>query len=391
MTEWAAAAIDDFARWYASSGSREGSIEASLQRVCDAVLAQGFSLRRVQILILTQHPEVSSTVYTWRPERGVHGQSFGHDVERSDAYRGSTIAMVQSTGRRVRVRLDDPDDRRRFPQLDPLAAEGMTDYIAEPLRFSDGRMSIATFTTDAPEGFTAEAEGLLDSVAPTLAIRAEVRSIQHAMESLLTTYLGPNAAERVLRGEFRRGTGTTMTAAIWYCDLRHFTEWSDQLGAVEMVRLLDQYFEAIAGAIEEQGGEILKFIGDAALAVFPVDGDATAACRRAYTAASDALGRMGRLNAARAAHDAAPLEMAIALHLGDVFYGNIGGRRRLDFTVIGPAVNEVTRIEGLSKSMGVPLIVSQEFADAARLPGTEPLGDHVLRGVATPKALYTVR
>jgi adenylate cyclase len=134
--------------------------------VCDAVLAQGFSLRRVQILILTQHPEVSSTVYTWRRDLGVQGQSFGHDIERSDAYRGSTIAMVQSTGRRVRVRLDDPDDRRRFPQLDPLAAEGMTDYIAEPLRFSDGRMSIATFTTDAPEGFTAEAVGLLDSVAP---------------------------------------------------------------------------------------------------------------------------------------------------------------------------------------------------------------------------------
>ena len=208
-------AIPDFAGWYASPASREGSLEASMQRVCDTLVALGFPIVRVQVLILTQHPEVSSTVYTWHKQRGVTLQSYGHDVERSDAYRGSTIEAVQTLGKRIRVRLDDPHDRQRFQHLDALAEQGRTDYIAEPLRFSDGRISVATWTTDAPEGFTAEAERLLDTVSPTLAIRAEVRSTQHAMESLLTTYLGPNAAARVLRGEFRRGTGTTLPAAIW--------------------------------------------------------------------------------------------------------------------------------------------------------------------------------
>jgi adenylate cyclase len=384
-------AIDAFSRWYGTGPSREGTLEAAMTRACELLLTKGFLVRRVQLLILTQHPEVSSTVFTWLRGEGLSQQTFGHDIERSAAYRGSTIETVQTTQRRVRVRLSDPQDRSRYPQLDPLAAQGMTDYFAEPLRFSDGRVSVATFTTDAPEGFSAEAERLLDTVAPTLAVRAEVRSTQHALESLLTTYLGRNAAERVLSGEFRRGTGTTMTAAIWYCDLRRFTELSDRLGAPALMRLLDRYFEAVTAAVEAHGGEILKFIGDAALAVFPVTGDPGLACRRAAAAANDALAALARLNAEGADPEAEPLEAVIALHLGDVFYGNIGGRRRLDFTVIGPAVNEVARIEGLAKTLGVPVVLSREFADAAQLPGTRSLGDFALRGVSVAKTLYTDR
>jgi adenylate cyclase len=198
---------------------------------------------------------------------------------------------------------------------------------------------------------------------------------------LLDVYLGQNAAERVLSGGFRRGSGQLLTAAIWYCDLRGFTSLSDRLPTREVVPLLDRYFETVAGPVVARGGEILKFIGDAVLAVFPTGPEGPrSACERALAAAEESL---------RVVADLRPLSIGVGLHLGEVMYGNIGARERLDFTVIGAAVNEVCRVESLCKELSVPLLMTGRFAEQLAHQGCVPLGLHALKGVAEPQPVFT--
>jgi adenylate cyclase len=209
------------------------------------------------------------------------------------------------------------------------------------------------------------------------------------MRSLLDVYLGHNAARRVLAGAFRRGGGETIRAAIWSCDLRGFTSMADRLPAAEVVATLDRYFETVCAPIAEGGGEVLKLIGDAVLAIFPISpaaGDEAAACRRALAAAKGAIEGIRRWNEAREE----PIGVGVALHLGEVTYGNIGAQRRLDFTVIGAAVNEVCRVEPLCKELGRSLLVTDAFAAQVACRDLVALGTRALRGVAEPRALFGI-
>ena len=194
----------------------------------------------------------------------------------------------------------------------------------------------------------------------------------------------------MVEGEFRRGGGELIEAAIWFCDLRGFTAMSDHSAPREVVETLDAYFDRVAGAVMEQGGEVLKFVGDAVLAIFPIDGDAARATGAALEAAERALAALGALNEERTAQGRSPLAIGIALHIGAVMYGNIGARNRLDFTVISAAVNEACRLEGLCKPLGTPLAMSEAFVAAARLERTLDLGTHALAGVDAPVRVLTL-
>jgi adenylate cyclase len=253
------------------------------------------------------------------------------------------------------------------------------------LNFGSGRRSYVSIVTDAPGGFDDAHLAAFEQLLPALETRLELESTRFSMGTLLEVYLGPNAARRIAAGDFKRGTGQRIRAAIWLCDLRGFTALTDRLPVQEVVPVLDAYFEAMAGPLAE-GGEILKFIGDSILAVFPVVTDEASAARRAVQAAAASIEAFARASPALT-HG---LKVGVSVNLGEVMYGNIGARERLDFTVIGPAVNEAARMEALCKPLQVPLVLSETVARHLEQGERHGLGSHPLRGVSGERALFTL-
>ena len=232
----------------------------------------------------------------------------------------------------MRVRLGEGE--LPFKTCSDLRAEGGTDYYAHGLPFANGQTSYISYATRAPEGFSGEALALLEGIRPFLARRLELESSYYGTRALLDVYLGKNAARRVLGGAFQRGKGELISAVVWFSDMRDFTALSDACAPAQVVEILDAYFDAVASAVAAGGGEVLKFIGDAVLAIFPVGDDPRGACRRALAAAEAAFASLACLNEQRTARAESALAIGVALHLGQVMYGNIGARDRLDFTVI---------------------------------------------------------
>jgi adenylate cyclase len=271
-----------------------------------------------------------------------------------------------------------------FSVLADLRAEGMTDYFASPLPSMTGEKLLASYTTRSPGGFTDAELAALQRVLAPVARVAEVMAWRRKAQNILEAYLGRQAGEKVLAGHIRRGDGEDMHAVLWFCDLRDSTPLADSMKRHEFLHLLNEFFECVLGPVLERQGEVLRFIGDAALAIFPVGTDPAEACRRALEAAREAMRRMEELNVRRER----PLRFGIALHLGDVLYGNIGTPTRLEFTVIGAAANEAARIESLCKVLDAPLLLSAPVA--RHLGGCRSLGRHALRGVGEPIELFTL-
>ena len=321
------------------------------------------------------HPIAQSSYASWSLEEGGRDNWFVWTPENLEMMRNSPIYDVYTKGKGHRLRLGNRQERERFGIGPDLHAEGFSEYISLPLPFSDGSHKVLTFATRAPEGFGDADHTAMQSVLPPLAAVLETLVLRNTAKTLLDTYVGKRAGGKVLAGDIHRGDGSMITAAIWFCDLRGFTELSSNLSAPDLLDHLNVYFETVTQAVSDHDGEVLKFIGDAVLAIFPPD-----------SGAGDATGRA--LTAARAAIDLSNsddwpegLEFGIALHYGEVFFGNIGGRERLDFTVIGEAVNLASRIEGLCTELGAPLLVSKAFATLA--PGQfRALGEFELKGIA---------
>jgi adenylate cyclase len=257
-----------------------------------------------------------------------------------------------------------------------------------PVTFSDGQIHALTLATDRRGGFATEHLGQLHEVLPPLARLIEAHAMRATARTLLDTYLGVGTGGRVLDGLIRRGDGEVIPAVVWWADLRGSTALAERLPRERYLELLNRFFEATAGAAIEQGGEVLKFIGDAVLAIFPLRADPEAAAH-ALQAAREALARIDLFNRAEADPEA-KLAVALALHLGDVNYGNIGIEGRLDFTVTGPAVNQVARLERLSKSLGKAVVASGAFAELVR-EQMAGLGSHDLRGFTAPVEVYTLK
>jgi adenylate cyclase len=249
--------------------------------------------------------------------------------------------------------------------------------------------------TRQPGGFTTAELALIDALTPYMARLTDIQALNYLATTLLDTYVGTDAGRRIMVGNIRRGSAETIRAVIWLCDMRDFTRLSDTLPGDELVALLNDYFDCVGPPVRERGGEILKFIGDAMLAIFRFDDDAarSAACQNALDAAEEAMGLIDALNERRAETNAAPIGVGIALHLGDVLYGNIGASDRLDFTVVGPAVNEASRIQALCRPLERNVLISASFHEIACSCHGElmSLGFHALRGVREPQELFTVK
>jgi adenylate cyclase len=360
---------------------------AFMRALAQRLSAAGLPLWRMSYALMTMHPEVLWRTVQWRARDGVVVRDQPHARLEEPFYTQSAVAVVRASRTPMRVRLLPGD--LQFPLCNDLRDQGGTDYYVQPLPFTNGQVSYVSFATDAGEGFSDAVLQVLEAIRPFVARRLELESAYYATRALLDVYLGKNAARRVCAGAFQRGRGELIDAAIWFSDMRGFTARSDRAPPARVVEVLDGYFEAVASAVADNGGEVLKFIGDAVLAIFPIEDDARRACRNALAAAEDALASLARFNEGLVSRGDDPVEVGVALHRGPVMYGNIGGRDRLDFTVISSSVNEASRLESLCKQLGTSLALSAAFAETADVEGIVDLGEHALRGVKVPLRVFT--
>ena len=352
-----------------------------------ALNAAGVPVWRVQVGLRTLHPLLVAENHTWRADGdGVEVAYTTRETVSSDAFLRSPLAPLYEGAGAIRCRLAGEHAALDYPVLHDLAAAGATDYAALPMSFSDGQLNAVTFATRNVRGFTTEALGRISASVGLLGRLFEVHILRATACTLLDTYLGQRSGRRVLEGSIRRGDGEEIEAAVWFADLRGSTAMAERLPRGLYLDALNTFFDATAGSVADRGGEVLKFIGDAVLAIFPVEGSRPDACMRALAAARGALARLDGLNEYRDP-EWPELRAALALHLGAVSFGNIGTADRLDFTAIGPAVNETARLAEACKQAGRPLLASHAFA--AALPDSfAPLDRFRLRGVAEAMQVF---
>ena len=353
---------------------------------CRRTVAAGLPLSRVGVFVRTLHPNLLGRAFIWQADKGaVEITEAGHDLLESEAFLKSPIRVVFNEHVEVRRRLADPACPMDFPILEDLRRDGTTDFVAAPLRFVDGEVHAASFATRRPGGFRDEELAALRRLLAPFTRMVEIYGYMQKARNILDAYLGPSAGEKVLAGQIKRGDSQDINAVIWFCDLRDSTPLAESMSRRAYLALLNDYFECLLGPVLDQHGQVLRFIGDAALAIFPVGERPAEACAKALAAARAALARLAKLNENRER----PLRCGIGLHLGELTYGNIGTPTRIEFTVVGAAANEAARIEGLCKVLEVDLLVSERVA--RQLPEAwRSLGSHTLRGVGDKMELFTL-
>jgi adenylate cyclase len=366
-------------RWILGKGPRIDSDVELFDELCWRLLGDDIPLWRANLHIGTLHPQIRGVGLRWWRERNVIEEyRILHGSELTDEYLHSPIRVAIERGTPFRHRLDK--DTPEYPLLTRIRQAGGTDYFALALNPVSRRFPVVAGATDRPGGFSPADISALEAINPALAAIVETRAMRHIGVNLLDTYLGPQAARRVLAGQIRRGQGERLRVVIMTSDLRDFTGLSDRLPPREMIELLDDYFETISSSVGAHGGEILKFAGDGVLAIFMAgdDQDFAPAALHALEAATEALERFETINKARRERGQIGVRTGIGLHFGEVTYGNVGATDRLDFTVIGPAVNLAFRIEGLTKRLLRPLLTSRAFAEICPRPLIS-VGSHPVR------------
>ena len=390
---------DDIAAWIVAAGL-EGIDQAELVvGYCDRLSTAGVPLWRASVGADTLHPLVDAQGHRWRIDEGVSAEFYhrASTPERVEEWRSSPwYWMLENNEWEMRRRVAEGEGTNEFPLLTNLARAGATDYWARIIGFGEragigGTRGVATsWTTRAPEGFAQSHLALVEATLPAFALAFKATMAADAARTLVTTYLGREPGERILRGEIARGQVETVRKVLWFSDLTGFTRIADTLPREQLLELLNAYADCLVRVVEEHGGDVLKFMGDGILAVFSgVQGDA---CRRALDAARAAGSVIMALNSERSEAGLPVTGFTVALHEGEVLYGNVGSKERLDFTVIGPAVNEVSRIQAMSRSLDQPILISATFAAAcgnqrARLVS---VGRYALRGVGRPQELFTL-
>lgn len=362
------------------------------EQFAQQLLASAIPLWRLNVNLWTLHPEIAGQRFSWvRDGAGVAESDTPHGALKSPAYRNSPVRFVSEGLGGVRQRLDIEEPEFQFPIFEELRAAGGTDYVAIPLPFSDGRFQTLTMATDHPEGFTTAQLGSVFEVFAVLGRFYEALTLRRDATVLFDTYLGERTGRQVLGGLTHRGAGQVVRAAILYCDLRDSTSLAEALSRDSYLVLLNDFFERAVDPVLANGGEVLKFIGDAVLAIFPLEGDepeddtTRLACRKARDAAEAILEGVS----AAPLRNGLSVQCAIGVHFGDVMYGNVGAARRLDFTVIGQPANIAARLSGLCKDLGRPLLFSEDVA--GHVPeGLTALGAHKLRNVAEEQRIYAV-
>jgi len=383
-----ALALQKLTEWLVDGARSAPSPPRMMAETCERLVAAGLPLWRVGVFVRTLHPDIVGRNFIWRPGAEVVVGSANYDALSSAEFLNNPLAIVFGEGREIRSRMDGPD-ARRFPLFDDLRAEGVTDYIALPLLQVDGLAHASSWTTRQPGGFTDEQLKAVRELIPALARLIEVTRLRFMSTILLNTYVGNRAGERILDGQIRRGHAETMDAAIWLSDLRGFTALSDRLPAETMIGILNQYFDCQVAAIGTHGGEVLKFMGDGLLAVFPIDeyvGDVGKACAQVLEAACEARANVEAMQFP-IGETVERFRFGVALHVGRILYGNIGGGNRLDFTCIGPAVNLAARLEKIAGRLHRTVVASAAFAEACP-DRWEDLGEFPIAGFSRAARVY---
>jgi adenylate cyclase len=390
------ALVDDVADWLMAQSLETTTIEALFEGCCERLYAAGMPLFRVHIAYRTLHPLISGIGLTWRRDAPVEIQHFPHhDGPQPERWLKSPHHyLIERQLPMMRRKLTGPETLIDFPVLEEFRDAGGTDYLAFLSAFGGGANDglISSWLTDRPEGYSdAEVQAII-RVQQRFAVACKIVTRGEIARNVMTTYLGPDAGLRVLDGQIRRGDGEHIHAAVWFSDLRGSTAMAEKLAPQDYIATLNAFFDAVGGAVLAKHGEILGFIGDAVLAIFPIrKGRATAAqaCQRALSAARLSARRIEKLNETRKSNGEEPIAYGLGLHLGDVTFGNIGVDERLSFSVIGPTVNEVARLEGLTKKLKRAVVASEVFKNAVpRSTGWRPLVEHRVAGVDRPLKVF---
>lgn len=380
---------DSVVDWLTNDTRDERFVDNIFAQMCIRLQQAGVPLKRATLHILIHHPQWLGARMMWSDGmREAEIALVDYDVRERSEYIGSAANEIHDGAAEVRERLEqDSSLGRKHALYDEMRARGLTDYVAWPLHHTLGKQHLITFATDRPGGFDDAHIAALKKLLPVLALVSEIRVKNRLARTLLETYVGTHAGELILASATRRGSGTTVRAAIMICDLRDFTKISDNWPRDDVIDLLNDYFDAMSEPIARHGGEILKFIGDGLLAIFPLS--EPSACANLLHAVTEARQAMAALNERNSATGRAPLNYGIGVHVGDVMYGNIGSASRLDFTVIGPAVNMASRLEALTKQLGRTVLLSRDFAELVQPKfELEHVGKHEVRGFSEPIELF---
>ena len=375
-------------RWLLVEGPQIDSEAELFDELCWRLVGDGVPLWRASLHVGTLHPQIRGIGFRWwREKKLIEEYRILHGSEATDEYLRSPIRGTVERGTPFRRPL--AGDLSEFPLLQKIRSAGGTDYLALPLNRTYRRFPTVSWTTDQAGGFRAAEIAALEAVNPALAAIVETRAVRRISANLLDTYFGTQAGRRILSGQILRARGERLRAVIMMTDLRGFTALSDRLPGDQVIELLDDYFDALVPPVEKRRGEVLKFMGDGMLAIFAAeeDEDLAPASLRALEAATEALERLDAENEARRGGERTLVRTGIGLHLGEVIYGNVGAADRLDFTVIGPAVNLASRIEGLTKRLLRPLLTSHAFAEICPRPLVS-LGFHPVRGLNQPEEVF---
>jgi adenylate cyclase len=370
-----------------TDGRRHSDPIEFLDAFAGQLRAAGIDVARITTGVPILHPQIFSFSLLWELNKETTERLFRSDAATPAIIANSPIGIAYAGGGPTRCDLTAPARDGEFPILEDLRRDRLTEYVVYAVPFADGSHKALSLATRRPSRFTPEELALFEAMIPALAFNLEVQTWRRTARTLLDTYVGRQSGGRVLEGQIKRGSGETINAVIWLCDLRGFTNLSENLPRDALIDLLNSYFGAMCDAVASEGGEVLKFIGDAMLAIFPIGGDRAATCRAALTAAERAQATLAEENERRELASLPCIDYGLALHIGDVIYGNIGSDTRLDFTVIGPAVNLTARIESLCRQLGRQLLLSSDFVQAGGIPATS-LGCFALKGVGSEQEIF---
>jgi adenylate cyclase len=392
--------------WAVREGLRGADAYHLFDGYCQRLVIDGIPLWRAHAAMETLHPQWNGYGYTWRRDlNAIEPENYARSDENERLLAASPFYALMQRARAgedtpaLRRRIENGPEERDFPVLEEFHALGATDYLAQIFVYgemgdrSQGTGIAYSFAIDRKGGFSEDDTTLVQATLPALSLAMKAHAGHVIASGLLGAYLGEDAGRRVHAGSIMRGSVDNLRAVLWYADIRGFTTISDSTPGSMVVELLNDVFEILTASLRPRGGQVLKFVGDGMLAIFPFEeADRAETCRRALDAAIEAMRNIDALNAARAAAGAPLAPVDLALHLGEALYGNVGAMDRLDFTVIGPAINEAARIEALCEPLGRAVLVSAEFLAGMTAPDNrlESLGRHALRGVKEPKEIFAL-
>lgn len=373
------AALADITNWLIGPARRSLAPERIVAGLCERLVEAGIPLLRARIGQRVANPMIGAWGVIWTRDGGAELYSVPRGILTTPAYYGSPFEHVLKTRTSFRHSLEHLVPGRDHTVLFEQAELGGTDYLALPIEFGDGSVQSGAFTMDRPGGFTDGEVILIEGLAPAIAAALEPAAMRHSTTSLLEVYLGAGPASRVAQGAFYRGQTTEIEAAVLVTDMRNFTGLSERLQPTDLLDRLGAYFEAVVDAVRSEGGDTLKFVGDGVLSVFPAEGNGRQeACMRAARSIARAFAQPAAMDT----------PFVAALHVGPVVYGNIGSLDRLDFTVVGPTVNYVSRLETTAKQLDRRAICSADVAALLPASMANDLGEHVLKGIAEPQQVF---